>query len=44
MNYIKDDDYKAHSEKLLQEEPLEEVNDHDSEHCSEEARDQVCHT
>lgn len=43
MEFQKDDDYMPHSAIVLQEEPLEEMKDHDSEHCSEEARDQVCH-
>ena len=47
MNIQKDDDYtqisEPHSAELPMDEPLEEVKDHDSEHCSVEERDQVCH-
>jgi hypothetical protein len=45
MNIQKDDDFiqMNRSADIPSESPLEEVKDHDSEHCSEEARDQVCH-
>ena len=43
MSIQKDDDYvqitEPHSADLPKDKPLDEVKDHDSEHCSEEARD-----
>lgn len=41
INHLNDDDYFNVSGRLSQDQNAE--NDHDSEHSSTEARDQVCH-